>query len=109
MGAIIAEAILREHPELVKAFTGLPAQEFWSLVQAVEAHLPAYEHERRARPNRQRAVGEGRPFDQPVVLRVAQVLTYLRLHLLQQGAALSWRSRFRVGSWISHRGKIVPR
>lgn len=88
MGAIITEKILRENPELVKAFTGLPEQEFWSLVQAVEAQLPAYEHARHERPNRQRAVGGGRDFDQPVVIRVAQVLTYLRLHLLQHGAAL---------------------
>jgi hypothetical protein len=88
MGAIITETILHETPELVRAFTGLPEQVFWSLVQAVEAQLPAYEHERRERPDRQRAVGGGRPFDQPVVLRVAQVLTYLRLHLLQQGVAL---------------------
>jgi len=88
MGAIITEMVLRETPELVKAFTGLPEQVFWSLVRAVEAQLPAYEHERRERPDRQRAVGGGRPFDQPVVLRVAQVLTYLRLHLLQQGVAL---------------------
>jgi hypothetical protein len=88
MGVIITERVLRENPELVKAFTGLPEQEFWSLVQAVEAQLPAYEHERRERPDRQRAVGGGCSFDQPLILRVAQVLIYPRLHLLQQGAAL---------------------
>jgi hypothetical protein len=32
MGVIITERVLRENPELVKAFTGLPEQEFWSLV-----------------------------------------------------------------------------
>jgi hypothetical protein len=52
MGAIIAEKILRENPELVKAFTGLPEQVFWVLVQAVEAQLPAYEDERPTRPDR---------------------------------------------------------
>jgi hypothetical protein len=88
MGAIITEKILRENPELVKAFTGLPEQMFWALVQAVEAQLPAYEYERHERPDRQRAVGGGRDFDQPIVIRVAQVLTYLRLHLLQEGVAL---------------------
>jgi len=88
MGAIITEKILRENPELVKAFTGLPAETFWELVHAVEVQLPAYERERHERPDRQRAVGGGRDFDQPTVTRVAQILTYLRLHILQQGAAL---------------------
>ena len=88
MGAIITERILRENPELVKAFTGLPAETFWELVHAVEVQLPAYEHERHERPDRQRAVGGGRDFDQPTVTRVAQILTYLRLHILQHGAAL---------------------
>jgi hypothetical protein len=88
MGAIVTEKILRENPELVKAFTGLPDEVFWSLVQAVAAQLPDYEHERHERPGRQRAVGGGRDYDQPILMRVAQVMTYLRLHLLQQGAAL---------------------
>jgi hypothetical protein len=88
MGAIITEKILRENPELVKAFTGLPDQAFWALVQAVEAQLPAYEQERHERPDRQRAVGGGRDFDQPIVIRVAQAMTYLRLHILQEGVAL---------------------
>jgi hypothetical protein len=88
MGAIITEKILLENPELVKAFTGLPAETFWELVHAVEVQLLAYERERHERPDRQRAVGGGRGFDQPTVTRVAQILTYLRLHILQQGAAL---------------------
>ena len=88
MGTIITEKTLRENPELIKAFTGLPEQEFWALVQAVETQLPAYEDERHTRPDRKRAVGGGRDFDQPLVSRVAQVLTYLRLHLLQHGVAL---------------------
>ncbi len=88
MGAIITEKILRENPELVKAFTGLPEPVFWTLVHAVEAQLPAYEHARHERADRQRGVGGGRPVDQPIVIRVAQVLTYLRLHLLQHGTAL---------------------
>lgn len=88
MGAIITEKILRENPDLVKVFTGLPAPAFWALAEAVEARLPAYEHERHERPDRQRAVGGGPDFDQPTIIRVAQVLTYLRLHILQEGAAL---------------------
>ena len=33
MGAIITETILREQPELVNAFTGLPEKVFWSLLK----------------------------------------------------------------------------
>ena len=70
MGTIITEKTLRENPELIKAFTGLPEQEFWALVRAVETQLPAYEDERHTRPDRERAVGGGRDFDQPLVSRV---------------------------------------
>jgi hypothetical protein len=88
MGAPITEDILHENPELVKALTGLPAEVFWELVQAAEAGLPAYEEERHERADRQRAVGGGRDFDQPVVVRVAQGLTYLRLHMPQTAVGL---------------------
>lgn len=53
---------------------------FWELVRKVETRLPEY-YERHERPDRQRAVGGGRDFDQPVVIRVVLVLTYLRLHI----------------------------
>lgn len=43
----------------------------------------AYEVQRLERANRRRRVGGGRDFDQPLVIRVALVLTYLRLHLPQ--------------------------
>lgn len=85
---MLTEKSLRENPVLVKALTGLVAEAFWELVQNVEAHLPEYERQRHERPDRQRAVGGGRDFDQPVVLRVAQVLTYLRLHIPQETVAV---------------------
>lgn len=84
---MFTEQSLREHPAVVKAFTGLPAEAFWHLVREVEARQPAYERERRARPDRRRAVGGGRPFDQPLAIRVALVLTYLRLHVPQEAVA----------------------
>lgn len=84
MSAIITAEILRENPELVKAFTGLPAEVFWELVKGMEAGYAEYEQRRFDRPDRQRATGGGRDFDQPLVLRVAQVLTYARLHAPQQ-------------------------
>lgn len=86
MSAIITEEILRKNPELVKAFTGLPAEALWELVKRMEARYGEYEQERLERPDRQRAIGGGRDFDQPLVLRVAQVLTYLRLHVPQETA-----------------------
>jgi len=74
---------LRQYPGAVKAFTGLPAAEFWGLVEAVGARWAEEERARRARPDRQRAIGGGRRSGQPLALRVAVVLTYLRLHVPQ--------------------------
>jgi hypothetical protein len=88
MNAIINETILRENPDLVKALTGLPAEVFWDLVEKMEARCPEYEQERHDRPERQRAVGGGRDFDQPLVLRTAQLLTYLRLHVPQEASGV---------------------
>jgi hypothetical protein len=85
---MITEKTLRENSVLVKAFTGLPAEVFWTLVKGVEAQLPEYECERHERPDRERAVGGGRDFDQPVVIRVTQILTYLRLHIPQETVAV---------------------
>jgi hypothetical protein len=85
---MITEKTLRDHPALIRALTGLPAKVFWELVATVEARLPAYERQRHERPDRQRAVGAGHPFDQPVVIRVALVLTYLRLHIIQEAVGL---------------------
>ena len=85
---MLTEKILRHHPDLVKALTGIPSDEFWALVQHTEDALPEYERQRHQRPDRQRAVGAGRSCDQSVALRVAQVLTYLRLHVPQIVVAL---------------------
>ncbi len=79
---------LRQHPSLVKAFTGLPAAEFWALVAAVGDRWPDEQRARRARPDRQRAVGGGRRSALPLALRVAVALTYLRLHVPQQVVGL---------------------
>ena len=74
---------LQQYPSAVKAFTGLPAEEFWALVAAVEARWVEARRARRARPGRRRAVGGGRRSAQPLAVRVAVVLTYLRLHVPQ--------------------------
>jgi hypothetical protein len=50
--------------------------------------MPEYERQRHERPDRQRAVGGGRPYDQPLVIRIMLVLTYMRLHIPQETIAL---------------------
>jgi len=74
---------LRQYPGAVKAFTGLPAEEFWGVVDAVGARWADAQRARQARPDRRRAVGGGRRCQREVALRVAVVLTYLRLHVPQ--------------------------
>lgn len=81
------EEILRQKPAVIKIFTGLPAVVFWDLVAQVEAKLPTYNRKRHHRPGRQRAVGGGRRFDLPVAIRVALVLTYVRLNIPQEAVA----------------------
>jgi DDE superfamily endonuclease/Helix-turn-helix of DDE superfamily endonuclease len=79
---------LQRYPGAVKALTGLPAEEFWALVAAVGARWAEAQRARRARPGRRRAVGGGRRSGRPLALRVAAVLTYLRLHVPQ--AVVGW-------------------
>lgn len=80
---IITEETLREDPSWVLLLMGLPAETFWQLIEAVEKVYLSYEHQRHQRPDRKREVGGGRKCDLPVVIRVALVLTYLRLHVNQ--------------------------
>jgi hypothetical protein len=86
-GTMLTEKSFHENPLLIKAFTGLPPEGFWELVNKAQAQVAKYERERHDRPDRQRAVGGGRNFDQPLVIRIAQVLTYLRLHVPQKTVA----------------------
>ncbi len=84
---MFTEQSLRDNAALVKAFTGLQADVFWTLIDDMEAEMPEYERRRHERPERQRAVGAGPHYDQPLVIRVALVLTYLRLHIPQEAVA----------------------
>jgi hypothetical protein len=84
---MLTEKSLREDPSQIKAYTGLPSEVFWELVDKAQAKVREYERERLDRPDRQRAVGGGRNFDQPLVIRIAQVLSYLRLHVPQKTVA----------------------
>ena len=84
---MLTEKNLRENPLLIKALTGLPSEVFWNLMNKAQVKVVEYESERLNHPDRQRAVGGGRDFDQPLVIRIAQVLTYLRLHIPQETVA----------------------
>ena len=85
---MFTEHSLHTHPSFVKALMGLPAEVFWELVQNVTARLPEQDRQRLERPDRQRAAGAGRECHQPVAIRVALVLTYLRLHVPQEVVAV---------------------
>ena len=89
---MLTEKHLRENPLLIKAFVGLPAEVFWQLVADMETKLPANELKRLDREDRQRAVGGGRVFDLPLVIRIALVLTYLCLHIPQQAVACMYKN-----------------
>jgi len=80
---MFTEQSLRDHPSLVKAFTGLEREQFWELVEQMREHYPSYLRKQRQHSKRQRAVGGGRSHDLSLVVRTALVLTYLRLHILQ--------------------------
>jgi hypothetical protein len=66
---MFTEAKLHKHPALIPAFTGIPAEEFWDMVEKMEAKLPAHEIESHTRDDRKRAVGAGRKFDQSLAQR----------------------------------------
>jgi hypothetical protein len=85
---MFTEQILHEHPTIIKAFMGIPAEVFWMMVEIVMLKLPDLDRQRLERSERERAEGAGRDCDQPVTLRVAAVLTYLRLHAPQMAIAL---------------------
>ena len=40
---MFTESSLRQHPAVIKAFMGLPAEAFWALLAQVKEKLPAYE------------------------------------------------------------------
>lgn len=80
---MFSEESLRQYPEVVKAFTGIPSESFWEMVGKMAQQAERYERERHERRERERAVGGGRPYEHSLVVRVALVLTYLRLHVPQ--------------------------
>ncbi|NJP06108.1 MAG: transposase family protein [Chloroflexaceae bacterium] len=85
---MLTEQMLRDYPNLVKALTGIPAEDFWAMMETLEQQYPDYTAHRQTRDQRQRAVGGGRPCDLPLVIRVTMLLVYLRTHIPQTLVAL---------------------
>lgn len=81
------EQELRDDPVLVKALTGLGSEVFWELIKRIEEQYDAYERDRLNHDGRKRAIGGGRKFGQSLIIRIAQLLLYLRLHDPQQTSA----------------------
>lgn len=81
---MITEAFLHSHDKWIKHLTGLTAPQFWSMFGRIEADFEEYERQRHERPGRKRAVGAGRPFAVPLLIRVVALIAYLRLHLAQE-------------------------
>ena len=80
---MFTESVLRKNVELIKAFTGIPADAFFTMLVEIEAGLPEYEKERHSRDDRQRAIGAGRKFAHSLAQRVMAISSYLRLHVPQ--------------------------
>ena len=74
---------LGKQPAVFRAMTGLTVAEFDALAAAAVPALAAADRARLSRPGRRRAVGGGRRSARPLAVRVAVVLTYLRLHVPQ--------------------------
>ena len=87
---MFTEQILHENPGMIKAFMGISAEVFWMIVKVVMQVLPEIDRQRLERNDRERNSGAGRECDQPVVNRVAAVLTYLRLHAPQIPVAMMY-------------------
>jgi hypothetical protein len=81
---------MNDHPTIIKTFMGIPAELFWTIVQIPVRVLPEIDRERLDRSGRQRRSEARRLYEQPIAIRVAAQLTYLRLHAPQGAIALMY-------------------
>src|SRR5450432_2607131 len=80
---MITLAKLRSKPRHFRTFTGLTVEEFNTLHAAFTEEYQRVEHSRHQRPDRQRAIGAGRPFHLEIPERLLMGLVYLRLYCSQ--------------------------
>lgn len=88
--AMFTEQNLQEDATIIKGFMGISAEDFWKIVETVRIKLPEFDRQRLERSDRKRRSGAGRECDQPIALRVAAVLTYMRLYVPQTAVALMY-------------------
>lgn len=80
---MLTVARLRRSPRQFHNFTGLRVEQFDELLRALEPHYAAQEQARKSRPDRQRAIGAGRPFSLALPERLLMTLMYLRLYVTE--------------------------
>jgi len=77
---MLTVARLRRKPKHFRNFTGLRVEEFDALLHALEPVYQKVDRARKARVNRQRAIGAGRRFELALPERLLMVLMYFRLY-----------------------------
>src|SRR3989442_15996350 len=87
LNPMVTERSLRQHPAVIKAFTGLPAEAFWDLIEKTKEQLPAYEAQRLGRADPHRALGGGGGLRQPPGPPGGVVVTSLGLPTPQETGA----------------------
>jgi hypothetical protein len=70
----------QKNPALFRRLTGLTLPAFQELLQTLTQQSPAFEQQRLARPNRQRALGAGRKFKRNLEERLFMTLFALRVY-----------------------------
>jgi hypothetical protein len=81
MGKMMTYSKLSKKPNLFRAFTGLRIEEFDQLYKTIESKYEEYENERLDRPDRKRAIGQGRKFKLELLNRLIMLLVYYRLYI----------------------------
>ena len=85
---MFTENKLKTNPSIIKAFMGVPAEVFWKIVEEAEGTFDDYRRRQLERPNRKRKVGGGRKCELSLTIRIATVMTYMRLNISQEAVSL---------------------
>src|SRR2546428_4734514 len=79
LNPMVTERSLRQHPAVIKAFTGLPAEAFWDLIEKTKEQLPAYEAQLLGRADAPPRLRGGPHFQSPLCAPAVKCLTHLPL------------------------------
>ena len=72
----------------IKKFTGIPAEDFWKMMDELEERFWEYEQDRHESEKRERAYGGGRKYKMSLIMRIVMLLTYLRWYNTQEQIAM---------------------